>query len=996
MSPKTTAIINLFKRVAQSRLSRLIIHAVMIPLLLLSVLLFPPLSLADRLLSLGYERIDARGGAIRGPDGVQIAFLPAGIKGSTWVKLEVAPDPLFLASAADRELRAAAGRIPSHLAVTGPLYRFKHRGAAPAAVVLTIPLPAEAGQAHILDLYTWTGQAWEWLPHRQIPAKNVIEAELAFLPQVVAVMRTQALKPSLSTNISVDPALSAEVKDLFTEITGLVLDANGHLTGDPAEIALALPNTDLAVIPTLRNWDECHPIYSNPIDALLIDPELRQRHNKAIVKIVQSQGYQGIELDYRGLNPDLRQEYTTLVTELRQELPADKRLYVQVELPRQMSTGTWDTGAYDWTAIGRLADGLKLPAPADPKAYAPKGQMETLLDWAVGQVNRYQLQLLFYANSTEWINGTPSCNLNYREALDRLGDVTMVTPYDIIQPGQQVEFTLAGLPASTGVQVDQTNGTYWFAYLDRDNHHHTIYLENAASLSDTLQLAAQYHLRGVDIRGLPDQTNQAPIGAIVQKFLGPAASSVESRYAVAWRVQARDGRMMARATVDLSQPNYQWQAPEAGGVFEVAASISSSQHTTTVPRGSVVILVATPTSTPSPTPTPTPTFTPSPTLPPTSAPSPTPTPTPESSAASELKPVQRTAPQPQRVALAPPAVASVKVPFGYGLQADPRGDTGANINHLHALGFTWVKLQMPWKDVEPSPGNYNWGLWDEIINAYSANGIQVLLSIPKAPDWARPPDDDKSVEGPPQDPGQYAGFVARVADRYRGKVQAIEIWNEQNLWYEAGGAGRINPANYVQLLQLSYQAIKAANPDMIVVSGALTPAGSVGDLAVDDLDYLNQMYANGVKGFFDALGAHPSGYNCPANGDWRTVQDPTAVNFHGPFNNRHHSWCFRGTLEGYREVMVAHGDGQKAIVPTEFGWAVSGQPQLGYEYARDNTPEEQAQWIVEAYQMAKSWGWVGPMFLWNLDYGVTAPGTELANFGILNTPAYNALTTMPK
>jgi hypothetical protein len=36
------------------------------------------------------------------------------------------------------------------------------------------------------------------------------------------------------------------------------------------------------------------------------------------------------------------------------------------------------------------------------------------------------------------------------------------------------------------------------------------------------------------------------------------------------------------------------------------------------------------------------------------------------------------------------------------------------------------------------------------------------------------------------------------------------------------------------------------------------------------------------------------------------------------------------------------------------------------------------------------------MFLWNLDYGVTAAGTELANFGIIGTPAYNALAGMPK
>ena len=303
---------------------------------------------------------------------------------------------------------------------------------------------------------------------------------------------------------------------------------------------------------------------------------------------------------------------------------------------------------------------------------------------------------------------------------------------------------------------------------------------------------------------------------------------------------------------------------------------------------------------------------------------------------------------------------------------------------------------MPWQDVESQKGDFSWGPWDQIIDAYSNNGIKVLLSIPKAPDWARPLDDDKNVEGPPADPQLYADFVGNVAGRYKGRVQAIEVWNEQNLWYEAGGVGRINPAAYVDLLQRSYAAIKAANPQMIVVSGALTPAGNVGEYAMDDVIYLEQMYANGAKGFFDALGAHPSGYNCPATGDWQTVTDPTAMSFRGPFENRHHSWCFRGTMESYRNVMVANGDEGKAIMPTEFGWAVSNKPQVGYEYAADNTPEEQAKWIVEAYQLAKEWGWVGPMFLWNLDYGVTAPGTELANFGILNTPAFGALSGMPK
>jgi hypothetical protein len=334
-------------------------------------------------------------------------------------------------------------------------------------------------------------------------------------------------------------------------------------------------------------------------------------------------------------------------------------------------------------------------------------------------------------------------------------------------------------------------------------------------------------------------------------------------------------------------------------------------------------------------------------------------------------------------------------PLQRGIQADPRGDTQANIGHIKKLGLGWVKLQMSWKDVEPKQGAYDWTAWDATIGAYAADGIKVMLSIPKAPDWARPAEDDKSVEGPPADPATYAHFVGLVASRYQGKVQAIEIWNEQNLWYEAGGRGRVSAISYVGLLQAAYRAIKDANHDMAVISGGLTPAGNMADMAVDDIEYLQQMYAAGAKGYFDALGAHPAGYNCPALADWRTFEDPTAT-FRAPFEQRHHSWCFLGTMEPYREVMVANGDAEKTIWVTEFGWAVSSaaQPQ-GYEFAGDNTPEERAQWIVQAYQWGEKQPWVGPMFLFNLDFSLTMAQTELATFSILE-PTYDALLELNK
>ena len=56
----------------------------------------------------------------------------------------------------------------------------------------------------------------------------------------------------------------------------------------------------------------------------------------------------------------------------------------------------------------------------------------------------------------------------------------------------------------------------------------------------------------------------------------------------------------------------------------------------------------------------------------------------------------------------------------------------------------------------------------------------------------------------------------------------------------------------------------------------------------------------------------------------------------------------------------------------------------GYEYASQNSEGERAAWFVKAYQMSKNWGFVGVVFLWNLDFRIVAPGSEQALFGILD------------
>ena len=328
--------------------------------------------------------------------------------------------------------------------------------------------------------------------------------------------------------------------------------------------------------------------------------------------------------------------------------------------------------------------------------------------------------------------------------------------------------------------------------------------------------------------------------------------------------------------------------------------------------------------------------------------------------------------------------------FGYGIQVHPGGDMGATAGAVRDLGFNWVKLQFPWEDYEGQPGQRNWP--DDKIDALSGAGLNIMASIVKAPDWARNPAYGYAEEGPPQDPHTFASFVGEFAGRYCGRVQAIEVWNEQNLPREWGHEP-LSASRYVQLLGVTYRAIKDNCSEMIVVSGAPTPTGAPPPYAIPDFTYLEQMYQAGLKNVSNAIGVHPSGFGNPPDA---RVQDVWAGTYSRPSHINDASFYFRNVMEQYRNIMIKYGDGGKQLWPTEFGWASSGNPLPDYEYAVYNSEQQQGEYISRAYQMMRDWGFVGPAFLWNLNYNLIQPGSEMAAFGIQNRPAFDIIKAMPK
>jgi hypothetical protein len=295
------------------------------------------------------------------------------------------------------------------------------------------------------------------------------------------------------------------------------------------------------------------------------------------------------------------------------------------------------------------------------------------------------------------------------------------------------------------------------------------------------------------------------------------------------------------------------------------------------------------------------------------------------------------------------------------------------------LAMDWIKIQVRWEDIETEPGVYDFDRLRMGLRRASLQGVKVMLSVVTTPEWAREDGVDIERHGPPADYQDYVNFVVELMNQFPGRFHAIEVWNEQNLDREWTSLRGLRADDYVELLRQTYQAIKQVNPDMMVISGALSTTGGCTNAqgqicAIDDFSYFDAMLDAGMLEYTDCVGAHHNGYNLNPLERWdEATNDPTAT-FRGPFDNPHHSWSFRSTLEYYATRIQAAGGDQQLCV-TEFGWAsgedLEGVP-AGWDYAVDNTLEEQKQWTIDAINLMVQSGTVRLAFVWNLNYGPQA------------------------
>lgn len=202
--------------------------------------------------------------------------------------------------------------------------------------------------------------------------------------------------------------------------------------------------------------------------------------------------------------------------------------------------------------------------------------------------------------------------------------------------------------------------------------------------------------------------------------------------------------------------------------------------------------------------------------------------------------------------------------FGLQQTVTGAGEQGAQLAGMAAAHVGVVRHVVPWADMEPSPGVYDFASFDAFVADASRHGLRVLPFILGAPTWSLPHPRGRSAAVPPRDPGMLAVFATRLVERYgprgsfwrahpglhRYPIRAWQIWNEPNLPTYWGGHPRAR--DYVALLRAAYRAIHRADRGATVVSAGI-PNSHRG---IPFVVWVTRFFRAGGRGTFDAFGLH--------------------------------------------------------------------------------------------------------------------------------------------
>lgn len=254
---------------------------------------------------------------------------------------------------------------------------------------------------------------------------------------------------------------------------GDILDAN---------LINQLRSQGVQIIPTITNNFDAN----NKGTDLLKDSGKIDLHVDIIVAEVNNQGWDGIDIDYENLNPDVRDQFTAFIAKLADRLHQSGKVLSVTVQPKKSDFELWrGVGANDYPKLGALADQVRLMTydysrlNTSPGSVAPLPWLNEVIKYSLDRIPPAKILVGIPFYGYQWCTGSSdSCQsqaLTYTQVQSRLNQYHPV------------------------IEWDQTAKTPWYAFTDSAGQTNVVHFENSQSFSAKIDLIKSYSLAGIAI-----------------------------------------------------------------------------------------------------------------------------------------------------------------------------------------------------------------------------------------------------------------------------------------------------------------------------------------------------------------------------------------------------------------------------------------------------------------------------------------------------------------
>ncbi|MBH77044.1 MAG: hypothetical protein CL897_02275 [Dehalococcoidia bacterium] len=337
---------------------------------------------------------------------------------------------------------------------------------------------------------------------------------------------------------------------------------DGSLQGQPS----SRPATTAVHYPVIAASREINGTVPS-VDNILSTSAERTNHAREILQRVAVHNLTGIDIAYLDLRADHRTSFTLFIAELAEGLHAQGKV-LTLTLPAPLiGADRIDEGAYDWAALGKSADLIKIAPIRDQSTF--RLHLPELLSYITSVVDpgKVILTLTPYA-SEKSAEGLRSLTLT--EAMTIASKLGIRS--ENLAAGGEVQVVAVNIDRDeglSGLRWQPETATVAFTY--KLNGGRTVWIENAFSAGFKLEFVSVYNLGGLAVEDSSDDI-----------FLGNIWTAVEPFVASGQPVLLRPSQAQLLPNWEVTGGNLvggdrglvTWQTPLEAGSYTVTLTLS--------------------------------------------------------------------------------------------------------------------------------------------------------------------------------------------------------------------------------------------------------------------------------------------------------------------------------------------------------------------------------------------------------------------------------------